>query len=102
MWGDAPESHQVEDIFDLRRLFGEEPYEEIGAEQWIIEEEEQEEEEAREEEEEEEEEREEEEEEDGEREEENEEQEEEEREWRNKNGSIDVFFFINLIVTYFY
>ncbi|GAB1867786.1 hypothetical protein CAJAP_08865 [Camponotus japonicus] len=96
MWGDTPESRQVEDIFDLRQLFGEEPHEEIEEqENWTIEEEEQEEEEEREEdeeeereeeqeeeeerEEEEEEEREEEEEEDGEREEENEEQEEEER-----------------------
>ncbi|GAB1860681.1 hypothetical protein CAJAP_01760 [Camponotus japonicus] len=39
MWGDTPESRQVEeDIFDLRRLFGEEPYDEIEEEQWIQEE----------------------------------------------------------------
>jgi len=39
MWSDTPESHQVEDIFDLRRLFGEEPYEEIEEEEnWIQEE----------------------------------------------------------------
>ncbi|GAB1868089.1 hypothetical protein CAJAP_09168 [Camponotus japonicus] len=78
MWGDTPESRQVEDIFDLRQLFGEEPHEEIEEnweqKNWAIEEEEQKEEERekdgeeeREEEQEEEEEREEEEEEDGER-----------------------------------
>ncbi|GAB1868685.1 hypothetical protein CAJAP_09764 [Camponotus japonicus] len=33
MWGDPSESHQVEDIFDLRQLFGEEPYIEIIEEQ---------------------------------------------------------------------
>ncbi|GAB1867714.1 hypothetical protein CAJAP_08793 [Camponotus japonicus] len=35
MWGDTPESRQVEDIFDLRRLFGEEPYDAIEEEQWV-------------------------------------------------------------------
>jgi len=36
-WGDTPESrhHQVEDIFDLWRLFGKEPYDEIEEEQWV-------------------------------------------------------------------
>jgi len=49
MWGDTPESchRQVDDIFDLRPLFGEEPYdiveeeEEWISEDWVIEEEEQ-------------------------------------------------------------
>jgi len=42
MWGDISESrhHQVEDIFDLRRLFGEEPYDNIEKENWNIEKEE--------------------------------------------------------------
>jgi len=86
MWGDTPESRQIEDIFELRRLFGEEPYDEIEEEwiqeNWNIEEEE--------EEQEEEEEREEEEEEDGEREEEeNEEQEEEEERGMEEQEWID-------------
>jgi len=42
MWGDTPESRQVEDIFDLRRLFGEEPYDNIEEENWNIEKEEEE------------------------------------------------------------
>jgi len=35
MWGDTPESRQLEDISDLRRLFGEESYIEIIEEEWI-------------------------------------------------------------------
>jgi len=37
VWGDTPEGLDG-DIFDLRRLFGEEPYEEIEEENWIQEE----------------------------------------------------------------
>jgi len=38
VWGDTPESLDG-DIFDLRRLFGEEPYIVIEEEEWIQEEE---------------------------------------------------------------
>ncbi|GAB1864100.1 hypothetical protein CAJAP_05179 [Camponotus japonicus] len=90
MWGDTPESRQVEDIFDLRRLFGEESCIEIieknwAQEDWIIEEEEQEEEREEEEEEQEDEEE--------DREEEEQEQEDEEDEEREEEW-IDRCFFL--------
>jgi len=111
MWGYTPESYQVEDIFDLRRLFGEEPYIEIIHENWVqegwnIEEEEEEEEREGEEEEDEEREKEEQEQEQEDEEEEREEKENEERqederevEWIDLD--VSVFSFINFIVTRF-
>jgi len=38
VWGDTPEGLDGE-IFELRRLFGEEPYEEVEEEIWVQEEE---------------------------------------------------------------